>query len=205
VVEDYTQLPAEEEPVSGDSSIMRRRHAISRYLASALCVALALAFAGCGESAKSGRIGASATPPESALRVRQAWAHNVANFRPLSPMGRHPVISSPSDLRLRRLSRTYGFSLLSFDYLPAKNAAAMTVRTARRPILFADEVSKIEDAVDPAGRGYTAFFFEAQDSHGTPFIATEHSVWGTSNETEIREWARSPNLYISYRAAPPEP
>jgi hypothetical protein len=108
-------------------------------------------------------------------------------------------------LRLRRLGRIYGFAVLSFDYLPTKNAAAMTVRTARRPILFADDVSKIEDAVDPARRGYTAFFFEAQDSHGTPFIATEHSVWGTSNETEIREWARSPNLYISYRAAPPEP
>jgi hypothetical protein len=188
---------------------MRRRHAISRYLASALCVALALAFAGCGESAKSGRIGASATPPESALRVRQAWAHHVANFRPLSPMGRHPVISSPSDLRLTRLSRTYGFTVLSFEYLPAKNAAAMTVRTERRPILFVGDVSKIEEAVDPssrAGLGYSAFFFEAQDSQGTPFIATEHSFWGAGRGTEIREWTRAPNLFISYRGSmPPEP
>ena len=188
---------------------MRRSDAISRYLVSALCLASGLLLAGCGKTGSLGRTGEKATPQEQALHVHQAWASNVANFRPAQRLRRHPVISGIGDPRLGLLSRRYGFTVVSFEYLRAKNSAALTVKTGRRPVLFVDDVSKIEEAMDPSGPsglGYSAFFFEAQNTSGTPFIATEHSVWGTGTATEVSQWAGAPNLFIAYRGAmPPEP
>jgi hypothetical protein len=96
------------------------------------------------------------------------------------------------------LANRYGFQLVSFRYLARAQAASLVVETTRPLQAFAADAGKIERAIDPVWHGglsYHAFFFEARDHHGIPFIATQHSIVNAHGQLEGEQWARSPTLY----------
>jgi hypothetical protein len=108
------------------------------------------------------------------------------------------LITSAHDPRLGRLASHYAFQLVSFRYLARDQAAAIIVRTARPLSAFAADVSAIERAIDPVRHGgftYHAFFFEAEDGHGVPFLATQRSITNARGQLEGEQWARGPTLY----------
>jgi hypothetical protein len=87
---------------------------------------------------------------------------------------------------------------VSFRYLARDQAAAIIMRTARPLRAFAADVSAIERAIDPIRHGgfsYHAFFFEADDEHGVPFVAAQHSITNARGQLEGEQWARGPTLY----------
>lgn len=138
--------------------------------------------------------------------IHAHWQHNAVHFPParyvpgpgtrLVPDPR--LITSAHDPRLGRFARRYTFQLVSFRYLARDQAAAIIVRTTRPMTAFAADVSAIERAIDPVWHGgftYHAFFFEAEDEHGVPFIATQHSITTARGQLEGEQWARGPALY----------
>lgn len=87
---------------------------------------------------------------------------------------------------------------MSFRYLARDRAASFIVQTSRSLPSFAADVSSIERVIDPVWHGglsYHAFFFEARDGHGVPFIATQHSIVNGSGQLEGEQWARGPTLF----------
>jgi len=74
----------------------------------------------------------------------------------------------------------------------------MIVQTSRSLPFFAADVLSIERSLDPVWHGglsYHAFFFEARDRHGVPFIATQHSIVNSRGQLEGEQWARGPTLF----------
>jgi hypothetical protein len=138
--------------------------------------------------------------------VHAHWQHDAVHFPPArfvpGPGTRivdgPRLIMSAHDPLLGRLARYYGFRLVSFRYLALDQAAAVIVRTGRLLTAFAADVSVIERAIDPIRHGgfsYRAFFFEAEDEHGVPFLATQHSIASARGQLEGEQWARGPTLY----------
>jgi len=130
--------------------------------------------------------------------VYRHWRYDAAHFPPRRLRLGPSLVSSARDPRLARLARQYGFELVSFRYLAYDRAASLIVQTSRSLSSFASDVSAIVRAVDPVWRGglsYHAFFFEARDGGGVPFIATQHSIVNARGQLEGEQWARGPTLF----------
>jgi hypothetical protein len=133
-----------------------------------------------------------------ATAVHSEWEHNALHFPPRHLTKRPWLFTRSTDPRLASLARRYGFQLVSFRYLSHDEAVSLVVETKRPMQAFADDAGKLERAIDPVWHGglsYHAFFFEARDSHGVPFIATQHSIVNAHGQLEGEQWARGPTLY----------
>lgn len=159
-------------------------------------VLIALAAGGCGST--SLHLKSTTVARRQATAVHTEWERNALRFPPRHHVRRSWLVTRSNDPRLSRLAHRYEFRLISFRYLPGDEAAAIIVETTRPLQTFAADVSKIERAIDPVWHGglsYHAFFFEARDSHGVPFIATQHSTVNAHGQLEGEQWARGPTLY----------
>ena len=157
---------------------------------------IAAAVAGCG--AGSLHLVSSSVARQRADAVYSHWRYDATHFPPRQARSRPALLASSSDPRLTRLARKYLFQLVSFRYFARERAASLVVQTSRSLPAFAADVSAIERAVDPVWHGglsYHAFFFEARDSGGVPFIATQHSIVNARGQLEGEQWARGPTLF----------
>lgn len=164
--------------------------------AAAVLVLLALAAGGCGGT--SLHLKSATDARRQATAVHTEWEHNARHFPPRQLVQRPWLVTRSTDPRFGRLAQRYDFQLVAFRYLPGDRAASLVVQTTRPLQAFAAEVSKIERAIDPVWHGglsYHAFFFEARDGHGVPFIATQHSIVNAHGQLEGEQWARGPTLY----------
>jgi hypothetical protein len=146
---------------------------------------LGAAVAGCGGS--SLHLVSSSVARQRADAVYSHWRNDARNFPPRRLRLRSWLVVSARDPRLARLAQRYGFKLVSFHYLAREQAASLIVQTARSLSAFASDVSAIERAVDPVWHGglsYHAFFFEARDGGGVPFLATQHSIVNARGQLE---------------------
>jgi hypothetical protein len=153
----------------------------------AVLVLGALAVGGCGNSSTSLHLKSAAEARRQATAVHSEWERNALQFPPSHLVRRPWLVTRSSDPRLAGLARRYDFQLVS-----------VVVETTRPLQAFAANVSKIERAIDPVWHGglsYHAFFFEARDGDGVPFIATQHSIVNAKGQLEGEQWARGPTLY----------
>lgn len=162
----------------------------------AVLVLFALAAGGCGGA--SLHLKSATDARRQATAVHTEWERNALHFPPRRLVHRPWLVTRSTDPRLARLAHRYDFQLVSFRYLPGDEAASLVVETRRPLQAFAADVSKIQRAIDPVWHGglsYHAFFFEARDPHGVPFIATQHSIVNAHGQLEGEQWARGPTLY----------
>lgn len=162
----------------------------------AAVVLVASALGGCGDT--SLHLKSATVARRQATAVHAEWEHNALHFPPRELVQRPWLVTRSNDPRLSRLARTYGFQLVSFHYLSRDEAASLIVETKRPMQAFAADAAKIERGIDPVRHGglsYHAFFFEARDSDGVPFIATQHSIVNAHGQLEGEQWARGPTLY----------
>lgn len=156
----------------------------------------AAAVAGCGGGSLS--LVSSSVARQRADAVYRHWRYDAAHFPPRRLRLRPWLVVSARDPRLARLARRYGFEFVSFRYLADDRAASLIVETSRSLSSFASDASAIERAGDPVWSGgltYHAFFFEARDGGGVPFIATQHSIVNARGRLEGEQWARGPTLF----------
>jgi hypothetical protein len=172
---------------------MRTRGGLAATIATAVVVAL---LAGCGGS--SLHLVSSQVARQRAEAVYRHWRYDATHFPPPRLRARPRLVADASDPRFARLAQRYGFGVVSFRYLARDRAASLVVQTSRSLPSFAAEVSAIERAIDPVWHGglsYHAFFFEARDGRGVPFIATQHSIVNALGQLEGEQWARGPSLF----------
>ena len=157
---------------------------------------LAVTVVGCGSG--SLHLVSSSLARQRADAVYSHWRYDATRFPPRRLRSRPWLVTSVSDPRLARLAQRYRFELASFRYLARDQAASLIVQTSRPLASFASDVSAIVRAVDPVWHGglsYHAFFFEARDGAGVPFIATQHSIVNARGQLEGEQWARGPTLF----------
>lgn len=162
----------------------------------AALVLVAFALGGCGGT--SLYLKSATVARRQATAVHAEWEHNALHLAPSHLVQQPWLVTRSNDPRLAHLARTYGFQLVSFHYLSRDEAASLIVKTKRPMKAFAADATKIERGIDPVRHGglsYHAFFFEARDSHGVPFIATQHSIVNAHGQLEGEQWARGPTLY----------
>ena len=103
--------------------------------------------------------------------------------------------------RLRRASRLYGFRIVSVTMLHPLQRAPVVVVSSDRKLALARATPKIVGLFDPhqptranpAGYAYEAYFFEARDSRGVPYLAT-FNQWRPPH-VGGGQWAASERLY----------
>jgi hypothetical protein len=177
---------------SGGPDISRR----SRLVITVVLAVVTAALTGCG--GHSLQLVSSSAARQRAKTVYRHWRFDALHFPPARFRSRPRLVANASDGRLARLAQRYGFKLVSFRYLARDRAASLIVQTFRSLPAFAADVSSIECALDPVWHGglrYHAFFFEARDRDGVPFIATQHSVVNDRGQLEGEQWARGPALF----------
>ena len=146
------------------------------------------------------------TPAEAVVEARKVevnWeAHLKAGAR-AAPARRfsNPAIATLR-ARLQRLSRQYHFSIVSVRILrPTQEAPLVIVRSDDKAALAAatrlilrvlDPKQRTSD--DRNGWRYEGFFFEAQDLHGIPFLAT-FNWWRNFRHAGGGQWASDPTLF----------
>jgi hypothetical protein len=172
---------------------MRSRVALAVTTATPILVAI---LAGCGGSLL--HLVSAQVARQRANGVYSHWRYDATHFPPRRVRARPRLVENASDPSLARLAQRYSFGVVSFRYLARDRAASLVVQTSRSLPSFAVYVSAIERAIDPVWHGglsYHAFFFEARDGHGVPFIATQHSIVNARGQLEGEQWARGPTLF----------
>lgn len=162
----------------------------------AVLALVVFAAGGCGGA--SLQLKSATDARRQATAVYREWRHNAVRFPPRHLGDRPWLVARGDDPRLARLAHRYDFRLVSFRYSSREQAGSLVVETARPLQAFAADISTIERAVDPVWHGclsYHAFFFEARDGHGVPFVATQHSTVNAHGQLEGEQWARGPTLY----------
>ncbi len=154
-----------------------------------------------GSSGRIHRVGVA----EAIKDVRQARAewereitsHARANPRQMFSNLPEPVLAS----RLAALARRYDFEVTSMQLRrPRQLAPSIVVRTRRyvelaraTPVVLKQLDPKARTTDDRTGWRYEGFFFEADDEHGVPFLATFNFWRGPGGGGG--QWARSETLY----------
>ena len=138
----------------------------------------------------------------AARRASREWEQELRKRGPEDPGTRFPNLSRQELLRrLDEAARAYEFDVVSVTFLrPRQLAPRIVVRTKHYQRL-ARATPAILKRIDPRapaqgdyrGWRYEGFFFEAQDEHGIPFLAT-FNFWRGSGPGG-GEWARSEPLY----------
>lgn len=140
------------------------------------CAASGLALAGCGSSADQEAID-EAKAHASASYAQ--WRRDIASRARTDPRRRFPNLP-PRTLRARldALSRTYKFRVEDVRFLRPKQFAPVVVVSTTDKHALSRATPAILRRIDPKRRtaddrngwAYEAFFFEARDEDGTPFL-----------------------------------
>jgi hypothetical protein len=144
------------------------------------------------------------TSPRTA--VAQARAEWLKEVRASAAHGdRATRFPSPSRTvllqRLRRAARLYGFRIVRVTMLRPLQSAPVIVVSSDRKLAVARATPKIVELFDPhrttrsnpSGYAYEAYFFEARDGRGVPYLAT-FNHWRPPH-VGGGQWAASERLY----------
>jgi hypothetical protein len=103
-------------------------------------------------------------------------------------------------LRLAKAAARYHFTVKKVQLLHPRQVAPVIIVQTRRYLAFAHAVPAIAKALDPhtggndtAGWAFEAFFLEAQDERGVPFLDVFNFERGSGPGGG--QWARSDQLY----------
>jgi hypothetical protein len=103
-------------------------------------------------------------------------------------------------LRLAKAAARYHFSVKQVQFLHPRQVAPLVIIQTRRYLAVAHAIPAIEKSLDPhtghndqRGWAFEAFFLEAQDERGVPFIVVSNFLRGTGPGGG--QWARSDQLY----------
>jgi hypothetical protein len=159
-------------------------------------LALALALLAPAASAR-------VSPHAAVAQARQEWLQTLRDSAAHGDRAnRFP--SPPRSILLRRLedaSKRYGFRIARVTVLrPLQRAPVVVVRSDRK-VALARATPKIVELFDPrnvtkgnpSGYAYEGYFFEAQDRHGVPYLAT-FNHWRAPH-VGGGEWAAAERLY----------
>lgn len=188
-----------------------RRHAILVGVAAVVVAAAALA-AGCASSRSilySGvsldggpkRVVTDAAALHDARLNYAQWIADIAVRAREDPGQRFLNLSGRVfRLRLAKAAARYHFSVKKVQLLHPRQVAPLVIIQTRRYLALARAVPTIENSLDPhmghsdqRGWAFEAFFLEAQDEHGVPFIVVSNFLRGPSPGGG--QWARSDQLY----------
>jgi hypothetical protein len=184
-----------------------------RRIAAVSAVAV-VALAGCGAGSRSVLysgvsfgISQKRTVISDAAAVRDArvgrveWLGMVARARAGVAGRRFPNVPEREfRRRLDMAARRYGFTLERVAFRHAGQVTPFVVVRTRRYVAFARSVHAIEKVLDPhrgsndrTGWTLRAFFLEADDERGVPFLAVSNVV--DAGSVAGGQWARSDPLY----------
>lgn len=178
----------------------------------ALTLALAAAVAGCGNSRSilykgiapggGARIVISdAAAVRDGRTIRHQWLAAVARAGREYPKPHfHNLSASQLRARLATAATRYGFTVKRVVFLHPRQVAPLVVVQTRHYLAMAHAFGTIlSKSLDPLRRHvrpretFEAFFFEAQDERGVPFIIVSYDARGRRAGGGM--WARSEELY----------
>jgi hypothetical protein len=150
-------------------------------------------------------VAAPATPSPRAVvaQAKRAWLKDVRDSARSGD--RTKSFPSPSRLvlirRLRQAQTRYGFEIITVTMLHPLQRAPVIVIRSDRPQAIAKATPVIIDLFDPrhvtktnpSGYAYEAYFFEARDRQGTPYLAT-FNHWRPPH-VGGGQWAADESLY----------
>lgn len=161
----------------------------------ALCIVCSVALAGCG----SGRSLTDATARRDARMFHAQWLGMIEHSGPAGQRFRH-VSEREFRRQLAVAAGRYGFTVEKVAFRHAGRVTPLVLVESRRSVAFAHSVRDIEMSLDPhrghsdlRGWRFRAFFFEAEDGRGVPFLSVSNVVDAAS--VSGGQWARSDALY----------
>jgi hypothetical protein len=120
---------------------------------------------------------------------RQGAAHGFSNLSPRK-----------FRLRLAAAAKRYGFTVKKVQFVHPGHVAPLVIVQTHKYLAFARAVPAIEKSLDPhkgrsdlAGWAFEAFYLEAQDERGVPFLVVTNVVGGGG--VTGGQWARSDPLF----------
>jgi hypothetical protein len=120
---------------------------------------------------------------------RQGAAHGFSNLSPRK-----------FRLRLAAAAKHYGFTVKKVQFVHPGHVAPLVIVQTHKYLAFARAVPAIEKSLDPhkgrsdlAGWAFEAFYLEAQDEKGVPFLVVTNVVGGRG--VTGGQWARSDPLF----------
>lgn len=148
----------------------------------------------------------SAAKPPARMVVAQAKKEWLRTVRASARSGDRAAAfpSPPRTILIRRLrlaQRRYDFQIVSVKMLHPLQAAPVIVIRSNNKLAIARATPAIIERFDPrrvtksnpSGYAYEAYFFEARDTHGTPYLAT-FNHWRAPH-VGGGEWAADESLY----------
>jgi hypothetical protein len=147
---------------------------------------------------------ATKPPPKTVVaRAKADWLRTVrASAKTGDRAARFP---SPSRAvlirRLRQSQRRYGFQIVGVKMFHPLGAAPVVVIRSDQKLAIAHATPAIVARFDPrhvtkqnsSGYAYEAYFFEARDAHGVPYLAT-FNHWRPPH-VGGGQWAKNESLY----------
>lgn len=130
-----------------------------------------------------------------------SWVADIARRGREDPSERFANLSAQQfRRRLAAAAARYHFTVKKAQFLHPAHAAPLVIVQTRDYLALARAVPAIDSSLDPhtghndrTGWAYEAFFLEAQDERGIPFIAVSNFMRGA--EPGGGQWARSNQLY----------
>lgn len=136
------------------------------------------------------------------VRLNHAqWAADIARRASEDPGQRFANLSARVfRLRLAAAAARYHFTVKQVQFLHPRQVAPLVIIQTRRYLAITRGLPAIESSLDPhtghsdqRGWAFEAFFLEAQDERGVPFIVVSNSLRGP--RPGGGQWARSDQLY----------
>jgi hypothetical protein len=129
------------------------------------------------------------------------WVADIARRAREDPGQRFANLSARDfRLRLAAAAARYHFTVKQVQFLHPRQVAPLVIIQTRRYLALARAVPAIERSLDPhtghsdqRGWAFEAFFLEAQDERGAPFIVVSNFLRGPGPGGG--QWARSDQLY----------
>lgn len=132
---------------------------------------------------------------------RAEWLAMIARVRRQGAAHGFPNLS-PREFRLRlaAAAKQYDFTVKRVRFVHPGHVAPLVIVQTRKYLAFARAVPAIEESLDPyegrsdvRGWAFEAFYLEAQDEKGVPFLVVTNVVGGGG--VTGGQWARSDPLF----------
>lgn len=158
-------------------------------------------YSGLGAAGQSRTIVTDAAALQDVHRNHAQWVADIARRAREDPGQRFANLSTREfRLRLAAAAARYHFTVKQVQFLHPRQVAPVVIIQTRRYLALARAVPAIEKSLDPhtghsdqRGWAFEAFFLEAQDERGVPFIVVTNRLRGPSPGGG--QWARSDQLY----------
>jgi hypothetical protein len=146
---------------------------------------------------------ATSSPRSAVAQAKRQWLREVRTSAKTG--NRATIFPSPGRAllvqRLRRAQRLYGFQIVRVKMLhPLQIVPVIVIRSDRKRAIARATLAIIAlfdprhvTKRNPSGYAYEAYFFEAQDRHGVPYLAT-FNHWRPPH-VGGGEWAAREDLY----------